>query len=178
MRNLLFDLHLKSVVIGICAPVTGRYPPCIEVQSCSTPYRRGPKIALRREGRRDTVDVFYTKRLVNSARPHVSDQSTEILGKLPLNRQVPLHHVIPGWVGIEICLSKPLGRVYEYKSAARKRSGWQAGGISSLIKRRRKQFVELDKVRKRQNVKHAESGTDRSLAAAQGVPGYSHAWLE
>src|SRR5258708_2295170 len=113
-----------------------------------------------------------------TARAHIADHRTQVLAKLALDREVPLHDVIPAWVGIEICLTKVIGRADVCKRRARKRPCGQASGASRLIERRRKEFVELYEIGEWQNIEHPESRTNRGLATAERVPGHSHSRLE
>src|SRR5260370_42649353 len=95
-----------------------------------------------------------------------------------MDREIPRHKVGPRWMGIEICLTKGVGRVYKRKRAARKRSDRQVGGASSLEERRRKEVVELDKIGERQNVKHPEPSADCGLTGTERVPCKSHSRLK
>src|ERR1700674_2800778 len=95
-----------------------------------------------------------------------------------LDREIPLRDVIPARMGIEKCLAKSGGRVYESKRSARKRLVRQVGGAPQLKERRRKKFIELDEISERQNVEHPKPCINRSLAAAERVPGNSHSRLK
>src|SRR2546426_12718852 len=97
----------------------------------------------------------------------MADHGAQVLAKFALDREIPLHNIIPARIGIEICLTKGVGRTsYNRKRRARKRSGRQVGSASQLKERRRKEFVELDEIGERQNVEHPESRADRDFAAA------------
>src|SRR5437588_763491 len=88
-----------------------------------TPRRGGPEVTLASRRGRHNVNIFHAERLVDSARAHIANQGAQVLAEFALDRQVPLHHVISGWMGIEICLAKTVRRIHKCKGPTRKRSG-------------------------------------------------------
>src|ERR1700692_412616 len=109
--ELLQDTDLESIIGGTTGPVeiTDRVGSLIKPQGrisrrgsasgvgntyVSIDIGLGPEVASGSQRWQDHIGIIHAERLMNPVRANVADRCCQVVKKLPLDVEIPLHHVI------------------------------------------------------------------------------------
>src|ERR1700675_333310 len=179
MGHVLFYLRLQGVIVGTCDPHQTLDLPEGAVDGESLDGRR-PNISLRNMNvRHGDVHVLDAKRLMYAARPGITDHHGNTFRDLPLNVQIPFHHVIARRVLLDIVDAQRLGiGCAEFAEGPWEVPLTQAADRAQQVERSRKKRQVLRLIRKRKYIKHTETTPQRGLSCLEWIPGKSESRLE